>query len=698
MRVAIGAGILVAAVSTICVEPGVPGLSGAGGRDVPSEVSRTGGGAGQARATRDGATPSEPWKSQPVLDVSRSPQAKVHGVPVRAVRMRSGFWSERRRVNVEKSIPSLYELFEANGIIDNFRRLSGRKNVPRRGPLYTDSDVYKWMEAVAFALQSEDRPELRALFDRVADDVLAAQEPSGYLNTYYQDERRALRFTEMHRGHELYCLGHLLQAAIAYYRATGNRRLLDGAAKYADYVVANFGPDKKPALAGHPEIELALVELYRVTGQKKYLDFAGYILRGDGARLNLSPAQMVYAFSGRPFTGRTRLEGHAVRAMYACSGATDYFLETGDPTYWATLQTLWRDMVGRKMYITGGVGSRQGDEAFGEPYELPNQLAYTESCAAIGNFFWNWRLLAATGDARYTDLMERTLYNGVNSGMSLDGTLYCYRNPLALTGDPEDRIRNPWYTTTCCPPNLERVLASLPGYLYGTSPDGIWVHLYHSSELDWHLDDGTPVQLTQTTNYPWDGTVDITVNAPEAAEFTVHLRIPGWASLARVTVNGTPVMQLVRPGTYHAVKRLWKRGDRLRIAMPIAAQLMAANPRVADDIGKVAAQRGPLIYCLEGIDQPDAASLLDVTLAPPGLFDRGFTEELRKDLLGGVLVLHRAGRVASVPLSDEPLYRPAAEASLRVMREVVLTFIPYYAFANREPTPMVVWVPLGGGY
>ena len=638
--------------------------------------------------------PADPWKSQPILDVSKSPQAKIHGVPIRAVKMGDGFWAGRRRVNVEKSIPSLYQLFETNGIIDNFRRLSGRKNVARRGPLYTDSDIYKWMEAVAFVLQSEDRPELRALFDRVADDVLAAQEASGYLNTYYQDERKALRFTEMHRGHELYCLGHLLQAGIAYYRATGNRRLLDGAIKFVDYVEANFGPEKKPLLAGHPEIELALVELYRLTGTRKYLDLAGYLLRGDGERLKLTPSQMVYMFSGRPFTGRTKLEGHAVRAMYACSGATDYFLETGDQTYWATLRTLWADMTGSKMYITGGVGSRGGDEAFGEPYELPNQLAYTESCAAIGSVFWNWRLLAATADARYADVMERALYNGVNAGLSLDGALYCYRNPLELRGNPEDRIRNPWYTTTCCPPNLERVLTALPGYLYGTNATGIFVHLYHNSELNWRLENGTPVHLRQTTQYPWEGTVEIVVRPEVAAEFTIYLRIPGWAALARVAVNGTPVMQIVRPGSYHAVKRRWQPGDRLRMSMPMSAELMAANPRVTENIGKVAAQRGPLIYCLEGIDQPGVESIFDVTLAPPGLFDKGFTEEFRPGLLGGVMVLERKGLATSTSMAREPLYQPAGTASLRGTKEILLTFIPYYTFANREPTPMVVWVPM----
>ncbi|MGE5569047.1 MAG: glycoside hydrolase family 127 protein, partial [Rhodospirillales bacterium] len=407
-----------------------------------------------------------------ILDVARSPRAKLRNVPVRAVKMGEGFWARRMKVNVEASIPSLLELLEQNGIVDNFRRLSGRKNVPRRGPLYTDSDLYKWMEAAAFVLQSGDDPKLRAAFDRLTDEILAVQEPDGYLNTYWVEARKADRFKQMETGHELYCLGHLLQAAIAYYRGTGNRRLLEGGIKFADYLCRDFGPAKQPLLTGHPELEMALVELYRTTGERRYLDLAGYLLRGDGERLKVSPRQLVYMFSGKPFTSRTKLEGHAVRAMYACCGAADYYLETGDPAYWKTLELLWEDMARRKMYITGGVGSRASGEAFGEAYELPNIAAYTESCAAIGNIMWNWRMLAATGQGRYADVLERALYNGANSGMSLDGRLYCYRNPLELVSG-EDRIRNPWYSTTCCPPNLERLFASLPGYMYGTSDEGV---------------------------------------------------------------------------------------------------------------------------------------------------------------------------------------------------------------------------------
>ncbi|MCP5118274.1 MAG: glycoside hydrolase family 127 protein, partial [bacterium] len=269
---------------------------------------------------------------------------------------------------------------------------------------------------------------------------------------YYQDDRKDQRWSEQYRGHELYCLGHLLQAAIAYYRATGERRLLDAGIKFVDYLLETSGPGKRPLLTGHPELELALVELHRVTRDKRHLELARYLLTGD-ERQDVTPRQLTYMFSGKPFPSLTKLEGHAVRVMYACSGATDYYLETGDQNYWTTIERLWEDMVTGKMYITGGVGSRAAGEAFGEPYELPNQRAYTESCAAIGNMFWNWRILAATGEARYTDVLERALYNSVNSGLSIDGTLYCYRNPLELTGNPDDQIRNPWYSTTCCPPN-----------------------------------------------------------------------------------------------------------------------------------------------------------------------------------------------------------------------------------------------------
>lgn len=631
------------------------------------------------------------WREQGVVSVRRSPYARLHDVPVRAVRIREGFWAARRRVNAERSIPTMLELLEANGVIDNFRRLTGKKNVPRTGPLYTDSDIYKWIEAAAWVLHTDDRPDLRAKIEEAIDEIVAAQEPSGYLNTYYVDERKNLRFQEMDRGHELYCLGHLLQGAIAYYRATGSRRLLDAGIRFVNYLIETSGPGKRPLLTGHPELEMALVELYRTEGDKRYLELAGYLLGGD-ERLKLSRGQIIYMFSGIPFVQRTQLEGHAVRAMYACSGATDYYLETGDRAYWQTLERLWEDLVRRKMYITGGVGSRAQGEAFGEAYELPNARAYTESCAAIGNFFWNWRMLLATGEARFADVMERALYNGINSGMSLDGTLYCYRNPLELSGNPEEKIRNPWYRTTCCPPNLERVLASLPGYLYSTSQEGLWVHLYENSELDWRLEDGTPLRVEQQTRYPWEGKVRLVVYPARPAEFTLYVRIPGWSEDSEVRVNGAVVEAEVRPGTYLPLKRRWQAGDQVELAFDMEPRLTVANPRVGENRQKAALERGPLVYALEGLDQPPLPSLFDVELVA----GREFVPEWRSELLGGIMVIRHRGRVPEQPWSEGPLYRRLEVSSQPPVRyrDVELRLIPYYTFANREPSPMMVWVPL----
>ena len=314
---------------------------------------------------------------------------------------------------------------------------------PQHGPVYSDSDVYKWTEAVGFVLQSGDRPDLRASAEKAISEVVAVQEPSGYLNTYYVDDRKSLRMQPQTQttGHELYNIGHMLQGAIAYYRGTGDRKLLDAGIRFVDdFLIPNYGPaPKKPIVSGHPEIEMALIELYRITGDKRQLDLAGYILQGD-KRIELPERRTIYMFCGTPFTERTKLEGHAVRAMYACCGATDYYMETGDDSYWQTLNKLWTDMTSTKMYVTGGVGSRADGEAFGDAYELPNFRAYGESCAAIGNMMWNWRMLAATGEAKFTDVIERALYNGINSGMSLDGVMYCYRNPLAF--DPSGRRQN----------------------------------------------------------------------------------------------------------------------------------------------------------------------------------------------------------------------------------------------------------------
>ena len=650
---------------------------------------------------RDSQAEPDSWKDAGVLDLSRSPYAKLKTVPVRAVEIQDGFWSKRRKTNLAASIPSMHDELVDHGRMDNFLRLEGRSSAPQKGPVYSDSDIYKWTEAVGFALQSGDQPELRRTTEAMIREVVAAQEPSGYLNTYFVGDKapRRMQYDVQTTGHELYCIGHLLQGAIAYYRATGDRTLLDAGIRFVDnFLLPNYGPgaNQKGIVAGHPEIEMSLIELYRTTGKHEYIDLAGYILHGD-ERIPLRREQITYMFCGIPFTSRTKLEGHAVRAMYACCGATDYYLETGDQQYWKTLNTLWDDLTAHQLYVTGGVGAREAGEAFGDAYELPNATAYGESCAAIGNMMWNWRMLAASGDAKFTDVIERSLYNGINSGMSLDGKTYCYRNPLAFDPsgdwrdheDPEGRIRNRWYDTTCCPPNIERTFAALPGYFYGTSPEGVYVHLYDNSIMNWHRHDGTGLKIRQETRYPWSGSVKLTVSPATPAEFAVFVRIPGWSARNTVKVNGEPVSG-ARAGAYLPIRRRWSANDTIELSFDMNTQQLRANPAVVEDRGRIAFQRGPIVFCMEKLDQPTregAANLAGYTAKPEG----PTTSRFEPDLLEGVMVL------------DHPasLSRSAGEAGLYVAGELTkapeipttLRLIPYYAWANREPSAMQVWIP-----
>jgi hypothetical protein len=645
-------------------------------------------------AREDAGAATIPWRDQGVLNLANSPYAKLHSVPVRAVTIEEGFWSKRRKTNVESSIPTMHDQLKQHGRMDNYRRMVGKSNAPQKGPYYSDSDIYKWTEAVGFALQSGDIPELRKTTDGMILEVVAVQEPSGYLNTYYVEDKVSQRMLPRSQevGHELYNLGHMLQGAIAYYRATGDPTLMNAGAKFVDgFLIPGYGPgsDKKPIVSGHPEIEMSLIELYRTTGNRRYVDLAGYILTGDD-RIPLEPRQITYMYCGVPFTSRTKLEGHAVRAMYACCGATDYYLETGDESYWKTLNVLWDDLSKRQMYITGGVGARGQGEAFGEPYELPNAQAYGESCAAIGNMMWNWRMLAASGEARFTDVIERALYNGINSGMSLDGTTYCYRNPLAFDGASGEKIRNPWYDTTCCPPNLERAFASLPGYFYSTSKDGIYVHLYDNSVLDWHLENGTPIKIAQKTNYPWDGDIQLTVNSSEPADFALHLRVPGWAKGATVAVNGKSI-EGAKPGQYLPISRRWSAGDVVTLRLPMTAEIVASNARVAENFGRVAVERGPLVYCVEQLDQAGAPDFSTVSIVVSSKSLQDFKPVHQPTLLGGVTVLHHQG-VVTEPSQQDALYAPASPDAPKT-HAADLTMIPYYAWANRQHTSMQVWIP-----
>ena len=646
-----------------------------------------------ADASQGATAPDEDWKNAGVVDLSKSPYAKLKTVPARAVAIQDGLWQKRRQVNLDSSIPSMHDELIEHGRMDNFLRLEGKSDAPQRGPVYSDSDIYKWLEAVGFSVQTGGQPQLQATAETMIREVVAAQEPSGYLNTYYVGDRSSRRMLPktQEMGHELYCIGHLLQASIAWYRANGDATLLNAGIRFVDnFLLPNYGPapDQKPIIAGHPEIEMSLIELYRTTGNRRYLELAGYILHGD-SRIPLTPRESTYLFCGIPFTSRTKLEGHAVRAMYACCGATDYYLETGDPTYWKTLNVLWNDLSQHKMYITGGVGARAAGEAFGNAYELPNAQAYGESCAAIGNMMWNWRMLAATGDAKFADVIERALYNGINSGMSLDGRTYCYRNPLAFDPSTGDRIRNPWYDTDCCPPNLERTFASLPGYFYSTGSDGIYVHLYHNSELNWRLPDGNGLRIVQKTRYPWEGEVLMEVSPARPAEFALNVRIPAWSAQSTARVNGKAVAG-VEPGQYLQIRRRWSSGDRVALSFDMTSQILRANPAVTDNTGRVALQRGPLVYCMEGLDQatpPGERNFAGYSVKASGATGASWNASL----LDGVMLLQHQGSHEDGPPSPALYY--AASTPPPAVTEATLRLIPYYAWANRAPSQMQVWIP-----
>lgn len=646
-----------------------------------------------------------------VNELTRSPHAAMRAVPICAVKMQDGFWAGRMAVNQDSAITFTYHQMVEHGRFDNFLRWDGPKRSLRAGFHTThpsglraggDSETYKWIEAASFALDSKDDPELRKSLDKVVREVIGAQEPSGYLNTYFVEDRvpqRMLPATQI-SGHELYNGGHLLLAGIAYYRSTGNRSLLDAGIRYVnDFLLPNYGPDPNqiPLLSGHPGAEMAFVELYRETGDPRHLNIAGYILQGD-PRIPLERGGSVaagrtlaftstYLFCGIPFVSRTRMAGHCVRALYACCGATDYYLETGDPAYKKTLETLWNDMVNGKMYITGAVGIPRG-ESFGEPYELPNLSAYAESCASVANFMWNWRLLCATGDARFADVMERALYNGVNSGTSLDGKLYNYCNPLALDASGSERIRKPWYSTNCCPPNLERLFASIPGYLYSTAKEGIYVHLFETSELNWHLEDGVGLKLVQNTRYPWEGDVELSLTPTRASEFTLFVRIPAWSQSTKAELDGA-ALDDPAPGQYLAIRRRWDGTHRLRIHFDMTPRLTVANGKVESDSRRVAVERGPLVYCMEQIDQEASGPLPGYSLV---LGDRG--ADIRQEFdssLGGFIRLRARGMFSSADaVGSSSLYSSVADEA---GKPVTISLIPFYTFANRARSAMQVWIP-----
>lgn len=608
------------------------------------------------------------WRDAGVVMTNESPYSKLKPVPIRAVEMRPGFWKSRMEANRQTSIPRLFDLLEEHGVLDNLRRITGRKKVERRGPFWTDSDLAKWMEAAAFVLQSEDDSKIRRMLDTAVDELTAIQREDGYIHSFFTGELADQRFRNLPTEHELYCAGHLFQAAIAHYRATGAAKFLDAAIRYADYLTTAFGPGKIEIADGHPEVEMALVELHRTTGNEKYLDLAGFFL------------------SVQKFAEKQSIEGHAVRAGYLASGAADYYAETGDEKTKNALERLWSDMVYGKMYVTGGIGSRYEGEAFGLPYELPNERAYTETCAAIASVMWNWRMLSIEGECRFADEMERALYNGFLSGVSIDGGEYFYMNPLACYREYQ---RVPWFGCTCCPTNVVRMIASIPGYMYSTSDEGVWVHLYENSKLEWELPSEDSFTIEQKTGYPWDGEVKIAVSTEEPLDFSLFLRIPGWCESVSVQVNDEAAHGAA-PGEYLRLDRTWRQGDVVRLAMEMPVSLQEADPRVREDAGSVAIQRGPVVYCLESVDN-HGVPIRDAEIAVA----EEMTAEHEPHLLGGVTVIRGKGVYPKPDQDRGPLYRPSDGVRLE-FEEIDLKAIPYFAWANRGPSDMKVWIPARG--
>ncbi len=608
---------------------------------------------------------------------------------VAAARITGGSWAERQRVNREVSIPQGgARLREAGNLDDLALAAAGVVDPERfRGPWFMDSDIYKWLEAVAWEQAREPSDSLAAEQREVTAAVAAAQLDDGYVNSHVQVKTGLdRRYTTLEWSHELYCAGHLIQAAVAQHRATGDRTLLDVAVRFADHLADTFGWDRLDDVDGHPVVEMALVELYRETGDRRYLDLAGYTVDARGRSLTVPDhdwqSRDATYFSDRvPVREQTSVEGHAVRAVYLAAGAADLAAETGDEKLLDALRTQWQSMVDTKTYVTGGLGSRWEGESFGDPYELPPDRAYGETCAAIGSIQWSWRMLLATGEAGYADLIERQLYNAFLPGVSLDGEEFFYVNALQVReGAHADDQRNPvlgrrpWFRVACCPPNIMRTISQLGGYLATSDDAGVQLQQYATGTVEAAVGGGT-VLLAVRTDYPWDGRVEVEVRESPEATWSLSLRVPAWAEGATLEVAGQPVDD-VRPGGYVTVDRTWRAGDRAVLVLPMTPRLTAPHERVDAARGCLAIERGPLVYCLEQpelSEQAGDAVVDDVRIVPGDL-----TSEHRPDLLGGVTVVHAAGRVGD--------------------REVQLTAVPYLAWANRRTAqgvgPMRVWIPV----
>jgi hypothetical protein len=595
-------------------------------------------------------------------------------VPFTEVKLSDEFFFPRIRTNRDASLPHNFKWCAETGRISNFAKAAGLLPGKFEGIFFNDSDVYKVLEGASYALADQHDPTLERTVDDVIAKIAAAQQPNGYLNTYFTLAEPDKKWTDFAGKHELYCAGHLIEGAVAHYRATGKKTFLNVAIRLADHLDATFGPDKRHEVPGHEEVELALVKLYQVTGDARYLRVAEFFLDIRGDKTKRTRIHGPYCQDHIPVRQQREIVGHAVRAMYLYSGVADVASYTGDAGFIEAMRSIWRDVVLRKMYITGGIGARHEGEAFGNAYELPNDSAYCETCAAIGLAFWAHRLNLLHGDAQYVDVLERAIYNGILSGIALDGQHFFYVNPLESGGKHH---RQPFFGCACCPSNVVRFVPSVPGYVYaqpvaagsglndagsGLNAAGIAVNLYTAGTATVACPFGK-VRLEQVTHYPWDGRVAIRVEPEQPAEFDIALRIPGWCRGAKIAVNGKPVEKPEIQKGYARLHRTWQRGDSIQMDLPMPVERMAAHPLVKADAGRVAIQRGPIVYCFEAVD--NGGSVKNIVLAR----EPKFTVEHKPGLLGGVIVIR------------------GLDSSGRTV-----TAIPYYAWDHREPGEMIVWV------
>ncbi|KAA9376062.1 glycoside hydrolase family 127 protein [Microbispora cellulosiformans] len=600
-----------------------------------------------------------------------------------------GRWQRR---NAAVTLPHCVDNLHSAGNIGNLRAAAGEADEAFAGMWFADSDVHKTLEAAAWELgRSPGDAGLRSFVDDTAALLARAQQPDGYLNSYFTVAAPEDRWRKPEWSHELYCAGHLIQAAVAAARTGVSPGLVTVARRFADLLVERFGPGGADEVCGHPEIETALAELYRLTGHRPYLDLARRFLDLRGRGL-LGPGRFgpVYYQDHVPVREAAEVAGHSVRQLYLLAGMVDVGVETGDRTLLDAAERLWEDAVRRRTHVTGAHGSRHRDEAYGDPYELPPDRAYAETCAAIASFQFNWRLLLATGRARYADEMERALYNAVAVAVSHDGRHFFYSNPLQLrtghTGAGEESAarRLPWYTCACCPPNIARLMASLHGYLATAHEDGLQIHLYASGSVDTEVA-GSAVRVDMRTEYPWRGRIELTLDGAAAVPWTLALRVPEWCEAHTVRIDGGPVIAPVRDG-YVRLTRAWAPGTTVVLDLEMPVRQVSAHPRVDAVRGCVALARGPLVYCLEQADLPPGAVMEDVRLDPaaPAVADR------REDLPEFPVVLTAGGTLAD---TGDALYT-ATSGRGRRGTPFTLTAVPYFLWGNRSEGPMRVWIPI----